>query len=276
MTSHLDGNALAGPLADFFSFDITHDDDAMRRVRDACGTRPRIGGYQRRRHGRAVQQVRSSAHDRRRSRGQGMDPVLGPWCDRSRSASGRSNRGVTAPKPLCDASATRVAAVCRCLSVSNLTIARLRFRTRSEARHGGGPRHADNPLLQTAKGGPGVAGHRARVSPGREERQPSDILRWPDRSVRRQEEAIMTTTQTTTRRDSGGKVAPATSTFSADARSVREATTHPIPEKTKGPAGAMSIFPKDVPRHAQRATAERLSAHADPNRDGSWMRSSCR
>ena len=34
MTSHLDGNALAGPLADFFSFDIT---TATGRCK-ACGT----------------------------------------------------------------------------------------------------------------------------------------------------------------------------------------------------------------------------------------------
>jgi len=147
----------------------------------------------------------------------------------------------------------------------------------------------------------------------------------------------MTTTQTTTRRVSGAKVSPATSTFSAAARSVRETTTHPIPETAKGPVigsdgcameeigdgafwlstdegviavhapptlgknilraiakvtrkpvtgvvyshhhsdhvGAMSIFPMDVPYYAQRATAELLSARADPNRDGSWTKSSC-
>ena len=34
MTGHLDGNALAGPLADFFSFDVT---TATGRCR-ACGT----------------------------------------------------------------------------------------------------------------------------------------------------------------------------------------------------------------------------------------------
>ncbi|MGR0221521.1 hypothetical protein [Agromyces sp. ZXT2-6] len=103
----------------------------------------------------------------------------------------------------------------------------------------------------------------------------------------------MNTTQTTTRRVSGAKVAPATSANSAEARGVRETTTHPIPDTAKWPAigsdgwviyshhhsdhvGATSSLPKDVPHYAQRATAERLSAHADPNRDGSWMRSSCR
>lgn len=137
----------------------------------------------------------------------------------------------------------------------------------------------------------------------------------------------MTTTATMTRRGFGAKVAPATSAYSAAARGVREAPTHPVPETAKAPAigsdgyameeigdgvfwlstdesvmavdapptlgnnilraiakvtrkpvtgvvyshhhsdhvGAKSIFPKDVPHYAQRATVERLSARADPN-----------
>jgi glyoxylase-like metal-dependent hydrolase (beta-lactamase superfamily II) len=177
------------------------------------------------------------------------------------------------------------------------------------------------------------------VSNGRDGDSASDTLRAAESiGPPNNEEDTMTTTETRTPPGSGGQVASGASVYSAAARLVREAPTHPVPETAKGPAigregytmeeigekvfwlsdgsyqsmfvstdegviavdapptlgnnilraiakvtpkpvtgvvyshqhsdhvGAMSIFPRDVPRYAQRATAERLTALADPNR----------